>query len=342
MSMESVNQNQQDNLKFRKERFDYLLKFLGKIGLDDVAESVGKGDEFIETMSPEEFNSWLIRINGILRDIPTSKRRFLKDPEFVRLFSSESKKVSYTPPINSLKSSLLSDAFSAYKRIKAKGQEVDASLMLGSTINAIHPFMDGNGRTARFVSAMLASSDDNLVLYEPDPSGLQPLIENYIYEKKHNLENVEVGGLSGVSISSTQEMSKEEKQEISNILENDIKTFIKACRIYLKNNQSLDVFAIDPSKKKEFVQNFFDKNKNNMKDLIETYNNLKIEYIETLIDVFENPSKYYLRDIPNASKQFRDGYENKFSEKTLLEIFYLTNLRGVEKDGKITDLANSI
>lgn len=342
MSIENTTNHHQDDIKFRQERLNYLLKFFEKISLDKIAGNSEKESSFMQKMSTEEFNSWLIRINGILRDIPTSKRRFIKDPEFVRIFNSEMQQVTYTPPSNSFKEPLLGGAFLAYKRMEANGKNMDASLMLGSSINAIHPFTDGNGRTARFISMMLASSGDDVVLYEPNPSDIQPFIELYMYEKIHNIEDADIEDLRGVSISSSKEMSDIEKQDFFYILENDSETFIKACRIYLKNKNSPDVFLTEPGKKKEFVQSFFNNNKENIKDLIETYNNLKKEYIQTLIDIFENPTKYYLKDIPNIYKHFSEEFKNKLSDKTLKDLFYLANIGGVEKGAKISDLVNNI
>ena len=61
-----------------------------------------------------------------------------------------------------------------------------------------------------------------------------------------------------------------------------------------------------------------------------------------LIDIFENPTKYYLKDIPNIYKHFSEEFKNKLSDKTLKDLFYLANIGGVEKGAKISDLVNNI
>lgn len=151
----------------RNEQAGKLVTFLGRVKADQIFNSVDNKRQFFENLSFEEFRVWLQRVNGLLRDIPLVRRYF--DGADVALVPNPAldnaldgltggRPTEY-PPRAQDKEDLLKEMFSLSQDMVKKGAAMeDVALLLSAGINAIHLFIDGNGRTSRLVNFLLQSN----------------------------------------------------------------------------------------------------------------------------------------------------------------------------------------
>ena len=155
--------------------------------------------EFLDALSYDEFKRWLSFVNGVELGIPKSERGQVSDSHVQSDSSFLGTEVAYRPPHKDFRDHLLKVAFE-------KAQSVDdpeiAGLTLGLSINAVHYFADGNGRTARMTFALLqrgynGSQDDQIYyssllentkgreIVNPNPviSGVDKKIRSEMYQK---------------------------------------------------------------------------------------------------------------------------------------------------------------
>ncbi len=130
---------------------DTVYRFLSRTGFIELLSDEHKFREWITNVSAEEFEEHLVRINGILREIKIKDRAV--DGHTVEL-SSEFTGTSYLPPTPEDKKVLIQTAFEKAKTLNSK----DAGLLIYFTLQAVHPFLDGNGRTGRLVYLLLESN----------------------------------------------------------------------------------------------------------------------------------------------------------------------------------------
>lgn len=133
------------------------VKIMERLHATEVFGTPEQSKVFLDSLDYDEFKKYISFVNGVERGIPTTERGKASD-SYVR---SESvllgTGVEYRPPHQSFRDHLLKMAFE-------KAQSLDepemAGLTLSLSINAIHYFADGNGRTARLVYALLSKGYD--------------------------------------------------------------------------------------------------------------------------------------------------------------------------------------
>ena len=148
----------------RNERADHLADFLSRIDAEQVLGSEESKRNFIKSMSFDSFKGWLERTNGILRSIPIAERSFdgkdvalVPNPEQQNPMAdfAGGRKPEY-PPREEDKEDLLKEMFDLSQQMERNGDDLnDIALLISTGINAIHPFMDGNGRTSRMFNYLL-------------------------------------------------------------------------------------------------------------------------------------------------------------------------------------------
>ncbi len=128
------------------------VALMERLGAAETFATPEAAKQFIEAHSYEDFSSLLNRLNGLQRNIPTSGRH-MDGGGFVQqtgVLSGSS--IEHQPPLKEDREPLMRLAYEAAQQ--APSPE-DAALILGLSINAIHPYEDGNGRTSRFTYMLL-------------------------------------------------------------------------------------------------------------------------------------------------------------------------------------------
>jgi hypothetical protein len=135
-----------------------IFEFLDRTKFLNIRKSDSEFDEWIQSLGYEDFTVYLTRINGILREVPIHQRSI--DGKSVEISSGYFlDETSYLPPTEINKGILMHTAFDALKSIP---DNKDRALLMYYTIQAIHPYADGNGRTGRLLHELLSEEGKEL------------------------------------------------------------------------------------------------------------------------------------------------------------------------------------
>ena len=142
------------------------VKLMERLHAAEVFSTPEQSKKFLDSLSYDDFKKWISLVNGVERGIPRAEYGQVSDSRIQSENPLLGAGVEYQPPSKNYRDKLLKMAFD-------KAQSVDdaetAALTLGLSINAIHYFEDGNGRTARMAYALLArgynGSQEDQVFY---------------------------------------------------------------------------------------------------------------------------------------------------------------------------------
>lgn len=134
--------------------YDNIYRFLSHTGFLEIAKDDSSFSNWVNQQNFEDFNNNLIRLNGIILDTPIQQRSFATTP--MKIAAGHGTEAFYHAPNLDDRQDLLNETFEATKNLPRK----DAGLLLYVTLQAIHPFRDGNGRTGRLLFLLLASKED--------------------------------------------------------------------------------------------------------------------------------------------------------------------------------------
>lgn len=155
--------SEKNPFEFREQRSKLLLRLLdsaknidalrGK-SLESVMRDRTTKSELIESLTDDDYFGLLDGINGILRGKP--KKDWRMDGADV-VIGAPLVPVEHVPPRQEDKVELLQGTLQVAKQMVHDGRVLeDVALLVAFAINDIHPYLDGNGRTGRFVFLMLA------------------------------------------------------------------------------------------------------------------------------------------------------------------------------------------
>src|SRR3989339_170651 len=331
----------------RERRANVLLRFLS------VAENIeplhGKKfeavfsdeehkREFIENLSTEEFLQLLNGLNGILRD--KKKEDWKMDGENVVL-ESMFWGIGYVAPRQEEKLELLTEILETAKTMSQEGRKMeDIALLFSSSLNAVHPYLDANGRTSRMIYLLLTKNLDDegkkelrsaLSKNGRDKVNIDP---GLIQEELTNLIKKELG------INSTQILSEtvigfwrrnrgEELEFNGDIDENQKKLFLKLLKnddeyLFLAVKQYLDSNIATG----KYIKKFRDWSRVLVDDLVKdlsskdidqiltNYRNFKKKYIEKLIGCIANPNnEEYQLEIDRQKIPLKTYFENRIKNE---------------------------
>ena len=185
---------------FRERQASVLIHLLDRV--QDISLLHGKKFEevfgndanirnFIKELNSDVFIEILSGINGILRG--KEKENWKMDGGIVEISAPLLPRESI-PPLQEQKRLLFSELVILAKKMNESNRtREDIALLLGTTINSIHAFLDGNGRTSRFVYLLVKNGysqetkeeleaallNDGREFVDPNPS----LIRNQIEER---------------------------------------------------------------------------------------------------------------------------------------------------------------
>lgn len=293
--------------EFREKQSEKIVGFLSRAGIYEYAEKLKQNNKDIEKPTFDTFKDILIRVNGILRDIPPTKRGF--DGENVRLVGHVGDELM---PKHEDKEGILKEAYEAINKLPNEGDE---TYLLPAVINAIHLFADGNGRTSRVLHTLLASNSQEefnkqlpLAVSERgryDTTNISPGIVGAEIEKivlvKHGIQFEDDGQYSpvfpdsfGLLFATIEKVSTAKAKEFFALQNSDTEYCFVAAYGYLKEKKLLEENTIQLGKNTSFSPSKMEKNLSeaDWDAIIQKYYGLKKEHVETLIDAFVEPDVY--------------------------------------------------
>ena len=146
----------------RDKQSDKFIGFMEKLKAKEFFGNEESKREFIKNLEFDQFENLFFASNAMLRDIPVSKRAMdgtdvaLRPVETSSFSSVFAKPETQYPPRHEDKKELLNELFLAAKEMNEEDVPMeDIALMISVAINAVHPFMDGNGRMSRLIYFLL-------------------------------------------------------------------------------------------------------------------------------------------------------------------------------------------
>jgi hypothetical protein len=133
-------------------------------GFDKHLESPESRTRFIDELSDEEFVILLREMDGVFVNLPRSYRRLA---EHTQVSVEDGGRILDIYPYPEDKIPLLSEVLATSKDMKTLE---DKAFMLAVGINAVHPFMEGNGRISRSTYYLLTNG------YKPDDKKLHDIL----------------------------------------------------------------------------------------------------------------------------------------------------------------------
>ncbi|MEA1936971.1 MAG: Fic family protein [Patescibacteria group bacterium] len=345
------NSNQEYSEKeFREQGTDALLRFLdtaenAKFLHDKKFEEIFADEEskrdFVDNLEIEEFIELLNTFNGILRN--KEKEEWRMDGETVALVGFVDGAI---PPQHEDKPELLAKVLSVAKEMNQNKKDLkDIALLFSSSINAIHSYADGNGRTSRLIYSLFTQdfNDETKkelkeVLLEGgrekiniNPGFIEGEIEDLVGIKEPNISKGEIAQFwrddkvgKRKDIKFNQEINKADKELFFNRLDKDNEYFFWSVVKYLQDNSDINrekclkeipnssnnAMAIPISILSKSLDN------EKLNKIFQNYRDLKKEYVEKLIDSIANPDKKeYQIEIKGQKISIKDYFESKIKEE---------------------------
>lgn len=314
---ENPNDNEAKN---REQRADVLLRFL------NIAENIESlhgqkfetvfsdeehKREFIDNLSVQEFSELLNGVNGILRN--KEKENWEMDGESVVLRGILNPD-TYKPPLKEDKPELLAKVLSSAQEMNRDKRELkDIALLISSSLNAIHPYLDANGRTSRLIYLILTKDYNDQVKEEINEAMLKygrakidinpgfigveidSLIENEIgiRNPEKNPDNITnlfwEGGIQDIEFS--QEINEKDKKIFSELLDQDRRYLFCSIFKYLQNLEDREKYLKKFPNRSALLIDVLSKdlNQEQLSQILQNYRDLKKGYVEKLIGSIANP-----------------------------------------------------
>lgn len=302
--------------ELRNDQAEKVVGFLDKIKAFAYVKSILNGREEVEKPDFKKFEDFLVRLNGIARNIPIHERAIDGDKVHLGGFVE-----SIEVPHANDKESLLQYAYEKSRTIDTD----DLKYLLPSVINAVHLFADGNGRTSRIVHLLLTdypskeefdaelrnalgefgrfdSFDINpgLIGYEIQ----QEVLKNHgwIYSEenpqgtlgpiKTGMASIEIRGLD------KENPSYEVARKLLDLASDNGRYVLTA--IYMETGGEIQnlmseygeekTLLVSPKKMLEILSH------EQWERMLDNFYQLKKEQVETLVDVFVDPEQYQVSD----------------------------------------------
>lgn len=329
----------------REKRSEVLLRFLRSAEniepfhgrkMEDIFSSEEEKRAFLENLQETEFTELLDGINGILRG--KKKDEWGMDGETVAL-EGVMTGIGYVPPRQEDKPELLTEVLASAKEMSRNGKSLkDIALLVSSSVNAIHPYLDANGRTSRLIHELLTKnfSDeakaelqgvlgrDGRDKLDIDPGLIQHEINDLI-EQEIGVRATEIntdkitnlfGGKSDFQFSA--EISEEDQKLFGELLDNDDRYLFLSVFQYLQQQGDKEKYLRKFPERSAVPIELLSKNltQEGLSQILQTYKELKKKYVETLIDSIAHPeNEKYQIEHEGQKISLKDYFELRMKEK---------------------------
>ena len=329
----------------REKRSEVLLRFLRSAEnieplhgrkMEDIFSSEEEKRAFLENMQETEFAELLDGVNGILRG--KKKDEWGMDGETVAL-EGVMVGVGYVPPGQEDKPELLAKVLASAKEMSRDGKNLkDIALLVSSSLNAIHPYLDANGRTSRLIHTLLTKDFNDetkaelqgvLGRYGGDKLDINPgLIQdeiNDLIEKEVGARDSEIntdkitnlfGGKRDFQFSA--EISEEDQKLFGELLDKDDRYLFLSVFQYLQQRGDKDKYLRKFPERSAVPIELLSKNltQEGLSLILQTYKELKKKYVETLIDSIAHPeNEKYQIEHEGQKISLKDYFELRMKEK---------------------------
>ncbi len=244
------------------------------------------------------------------------------------------------PPRHEDKVDLLGNVLSTAKEMNKNGRELrDIALLVSASINAIHAYADGNGRTSRFMYLLIGKDLDSSTKTELgealsfggryttpdiDPSYINTygLIEKEVgvSDPQKNPRNIEF--FLGVDIGDLQfapDISEEDSKLFERLSEVDEEYFFLSVFKFLKNPETLNKYVYSyPGGITGLSPHLLSKDlsQKSLKEILQIYRELKKKDVELLIDSVAHPEKpEYQMEHEGKNLSMKEYMEQRIEEK---------------------------
>jgi|GEM_PF-623565 len=329
----------------REKRSEVLLRFLRSAEnieplhgrkMEDIFSTEEEKRAFIEGLQTEEFIELLDGVNGILRG--KKKDEWGMDGETVAL-EGAMLGVGYVPPRQEDKPELLTEILASVKEMNRDGKDLkDIALLVSSSLNAIHPYLDGNGRTSRLVYLLLSKNfneetkdelQEALGKYGRDKLDIDPGLVQFkiseLIEKEAGVNDPEinVNKISNLfgrkqDLQFGEEISEEDRNLFSELLGKDDRYLFLSVFQYLQNQDDKEKYLRRSPQQTAIPVDLLSKNltQEGLSQILKTYRGLKKKYVETLMDSIANPEKEkYQIEHEGQQISLKDYFELKIKKK---------------------------
>jgi hypothetical protein len=362
---ENSNKDAEEN---REQRANILLRFLsiakniesfGDQSFETIFSDEEHKREFIENLSIEGFLQLLNGLNGILRN--KKKEDWVMDGETVVL-SGEFSGEAYIPPRQEDKIDLLEEVLLSAKTMSQEGMDLkDIALLVSSSVNAIHSYLDANGRTSRMIYLLLTkefnagTKEELKIVLSKEGSdkidinpGLIQIEINELIKNDVGIDNLEINpkriknlfNLSLIKeIEFNNEISEQDKKLFLEIYKTDGRYLFWSVFEFFQNNSGLKI--------NDFIQKFSNRsvilvdelvknlNQEQFSQILQNYRNLKKKYVEKLIDSIANPDvEEYQIDEYGQKISLKNYFENRINEEQEEKIEKEREQKEAEQQGK--------
>ena len=305
--------------ELREQQSDKIVNFLTRIGAYEYVQKLLSDPESRNELSFEKFRDFLVRINGIARDIPIKERK-IDEKEIIISGGVD----TFLMPKYEDKEILLKEAFDSIDKIKPG----DEAYLLPAVVNAVHLFPDGNGRTSRILHTLLKSKSNeefiqNLKLAVDYDGRFKSadISAGFVYAEiekiilmKHGMKFEDNKSFSAImpdgrtGLIARGEKPKTQKAiKFMSLCDTDMSYCFISASEYLKEisifekvfDKKLPLFIVSAEKMvQELTEDDWD-------EIIKRYYLLKKEHVEVLIDIFIKPEAYKNLD---GSMNLRDYF----------------------------------
>ncbi len=313
----------------RQDQTERVIGFLQRIQAASYVQDIVLKKEKVPDFTA--FREFLVRINGIARNTPIRQRAADGKNVEIKGFVD----TVYVPRQED-KEGLLRYAYDSAADVNTE----DLKYMLPAVVNAVHLFVDGNGRTSRVLHLLLREyeSEDELFhemrkalnedgrheSFDINPGLVEPEIEHVVM-KRHGWQFTDTGepksvgsivsGVATVELLTLNADKPSEKmaKDFFGLYAEDTRYALTAIQMQLGDavvervsSQYSDVQRISPAR---MVQEL---SVEDWGGIIDRFYQLKKEHVEVLVDLFVDPEQYRTLD---DSETIRD-YFIKRVEKT--------------------------